>query len=92
MEPFLSENNALVQIYLCTIMKDAWVKEEFCRDLVLLEIIFVFLREVNKMWKKVNAFSALLGIDKERETTNIAEQFDDFSFRKQLLFFPQNPF
>jgi len=40
----------------------------------------------------VNAFSALLGIDKERETTNIAEQFDDFSFRKQLLFFPQNPF
>ena len=29
MEPFLSENNALIQIYLCTIMKDAQVKVEF---------------------------------------------------------------
>jgi len=36
MEPFLSENNALIQIYLCTIMKDAGVKEEFCRYLALL--------------------------------------------------------
>jgi len=73
-------------------MKDAWVKEECCRDLVLLERIFVFLREVNKMWRKANTFSPFLGNDKERETTNIAEQFGDFSFRKELLLFPQNRF
>jgi len=73
-------------------MKDAWVKEEFCRYLVLLEIIFVVLREVNKMWRKAKVFSAFLGNDKERETANIAEQFGDFTFRKQLLLFPQNPF
>jgi len=44
------------------------------------------------MWRKAKAFSAFLGTDKEFETTNIAEQFDDFSFRKQLLLFPQNRF
>jgi len=68
------------------------VKEEFCRDVVLLERIFVVLRKVNKMRRKAKAFSAFLGNDKERETTNIAEQFGDFTFRKQLLLFPQNPF
>jgi len=31
-ETFLSENNAITQIYLCIIKKDSWVKEEFCRD------------------------------------------------------------
>jgi len=73
-------------------MKNAWVKEEFCRDLALLERI-CFLREVNKMWRKAKAFSAFLGNDKERETTtNTAEQFGVFSFRKQFLLFPQNPF
>jgi len=42
MEHFLSENNALIQIYLCTVMKNASVKEEFCRDLALLERICFF--------------------------------------------------
>jgi len=32
MKPFLSEINAVIQIYLCTITKDAWAREEFCRD------------------------------------------------------------
>jgi len=44
------------------------------------------------MWRYAKAFSAFLENDKERETTNIAEQFGDFTFRKQLLLFPQNPF
>ena len=64
----------------------------FAEILVLQEIIFISLREVNKMWRKAKAFSAFLGNDKERETANIAEQFGDFTFRKQLLLFPQNPF
>jgi len=41
------------------------------------------------MLRKAEAFSAFLANDKERETTNTAEQFGDFSFQKQLLLFPQ---
>jgi len=57
MKPFLSENNAIIQIYLCTIMKDAWVREEFCRGFCP----FVFLHEVNQMWREAKAFSAFIG-------------------------------
>jgi len=39
MKPFISENNAIIQIFLCTIVKGASVKEEFCRDFDPLETI-----------------------------------------------------
>ena len=45
---------------MCTILKDAWVGEEFCRD----ACPFVFLRQVNKTWRKAKALSAFLGNDK----------------------------
>ena len=69
MKPFLSENTAIIQICLCTVMKDAWVREEFCRDFGPLgNNFYFFLREVYIMWRKAMAISAFLGNDKERET------------------------
>jgi len=59
-ETFPSENNVIIQIDLCTIMKDAWVGEEFCRDFCPV----VFLRESQQKVKKAKAFSAFLGNDK----------------------------
>jgi len=56
---FFFENNTIIQIYLCTIMKDAWVKEAFCRDFCP----FVFLRQVKQMWREAKAFLAFLGND-----------------------------
>jgi len=32
MKIFISEKNAIIQIYMYTIMNDAWVREEFCKD------------------------------------------------------------
>jgi len=42
--------------------------KSFVQIWALYEIIFIFLQEVNKMWRKTKAFSAFLGNDKERET------------------------
>ena len=42
--------------------------KSFTEILALYEKIFIFLQEVNKMWRKAKAFSAFLGNDGERET------------------------
>jgi len=46
-------------------LNKGWVLQRFWS---LKEIIFIFLREFNKMWREAKAFSAFLGNDKERET------------------------
>jgi len=51
-KPFPAENNAIMQIYLCTNMQYGKVRECFAEILALQEGIFSFSWKFNKMWRK----------------------------------------
>jgi len=48
-KPFPAENNAIMQIYLCTIMQYGKVRKRFAEILALQEGIFSFSWKFNKM-------------------------------------------